>query len=293
MPSCKPDAAVGVCGAGIMGSGIAQLFAIGKHRVFLTDSDPAALARAEEKISADLHMLVARQRLGDQSASDVTGRISFSRGLGDFQHADLVIEAVVEDISVKQRVFRHLEEVCPPHTVLATNTSILSVSEISAVLKDASRAVGTHFFNPADRMKLVELTPGLGTAKSTVDNVKTVLEQLGKTVVVVREFPGGIVSRLQILLRNEAVRMVTEGVASAEDVDTAMKLGSGWPMGPLELIDLVGADLHVRNSETLASEMGSNRYQPHPVLRQMVRAGKLGRKTGSGFYEYKSRKNNE
>lgn len=269
-----------------MGAGIAEVFASAGHRVALADDDPSALDRASKRIEASLARRAAKEQLGGEDPDAVAARLSFSPKFEHFSDASLVVEAVIEDITVKQEVFRKLEEVCGGDAILATNTSTLSVSEIAAALQDPGRAAGTHFFNPAPRMPLVELSPGLATRPETVEQLKSWLTGAGKTVVLVNEFPGGVVSRLQILVRNEAVRIVAEGVATPEDVDTAMKLGSSWPLGPLQLIDLVGVDVHVRNSETLARELGSNRYQPHPLLRKMVRAGRLGRKTGSGFYDY-------
>ncbi|MGA7271372.1 MAG: 3-hydroxyacyl-CoA dehydrogenase family protein, partial [Acidimicrobiia bacterium] len=164
-----------------------------------------------------------------------------------------------------------------------------SVTEISSVLEEPARAAGFHFFNPAPRMKLVEIVPGYDTSDQTVASLYEVAADLGKKAVRVNESPGGIVSRLQLLVRNEAIRLLAEGVATAEDIDTAMKLGSGWPLGPLELTDLVGLDLHVNNSDSLAEEMGSERYRPHPLARKLVRAGHLGRKSGEGFHSYGER----
>lgn len=277
---------VGVCGAGTMGAGIAEVFATAGRRVCVVDTDPSALDRARGKVEANLRRRAAKGQLKDGEPDVIAARLSFSSDFKLLSDVSLVVEAVVEDVALKHEVFRKFEDVCSPSTILATNTSTLSVSEIAAVLKNPGRVAGTHFFNPAPRMRLVELTPGLATRPETVERLRAWLTDAGKSVVLVREFPGGVVSRLQLLVRNEAVRLVAENVATPEDVDTAMKLGSSWPLGPLELIDLVGVDVHVRNSETLAREMGSDRYQPHPLLRQMVRAGKLGRKTGSGFYDY-------
>ena len=183
-------------------------------------------------------------------------------------------------------MFALLDDVCPSPAILASNTSTLSVTEIASVLDDPGRAAGLHFFNPAPRMKLLEIIPGHDTTEETVKALYDVAGRIGKTAVRVNESPGGIVSRLQLLVRNEAVRLLAEGVATAEDIDTAMKLGSGWPLGPLELSDLVGLDIHVNNSDSLAEEMGSDRYRPHPLVRKIVRAGHLGRKTGRGFHDY-------
>lgn len=277
---------IGVCGGGAMGSGIAEVFVLAGHKVRLVDVNEVALENAVGMLRRDVDRLVAKGVHSQDDAEDSIARLFTSTKLTSLNDSQLVIEAVAEDIDVKRDVFSQLESLCSPDAVFASNTSTLSVTEIASVLRDPGRIAGAHFFNPAPRMKLVELTPGLDTRPQVLDQLRAWLEAAGKTPVIVQESPGGIVSRLQLLVRNEAVRMVVEGVATSEDIDTAMKLGSGWPMGPLELIDLVGVDLHVRNSETLAREMGSDRFQPPPFLRQLVRGGRLGRKSGAGIFQY-------
>ena len=281
-------AVVGVCGAGVMGAGIAQVFALGGHPVSLYDAAPGLASAAAERIERDLMGGVARGKLEAESAKAALSRLDTSDDIDGLKDSHLVIEAVVEDLAVKQDLFRSLEAVCAGDALLVTNTSTLSPTEVASVLGDPGRAAGVHFFNPAPRMRLVEVVPGQTTRPETVAALFQLLEGVGKRPVRVNEAPGGIVSRLQLLVRNEAVRMVAEGVATPKDIDAAMRLGAGWPMGPLELIDLVGVDMHVTNCDSLARELGSNRYAPHPLVRKLVRAGHLGKKTGRGFYDYDS-----
>ena len=273
---------VGICGAGTMGAGIAEAFVVAGHPVTVFDVDGAAVERALGSVAQSLAKLAARGHLEPGADEAALGRLTGTDDLAGLREALVV----VEDMGVKRDLFFRLEGLVAGGAVLATNTSTLSVTEMAAGLEDPGRVVAAHFFNPAARMKLVEVTPGLATRPEVVDQVHELLVGIGKTSVRVQESPGGIVSRLQLLVRNEAVRLVAEGVATATDVDTAMKIGSGWPMGPLELIDLVGVDVHVRNSERLAREMGSNRYQPHPYLRPLVRGGRMGKKAGQGIYDY-------
>lgn len=271
-----------------MGAGIAEAFLAGGHPVVLFDVDSAAVERALGSIARNVAKRVARGELEPDADQVALARLSGAGDLAGLGSAQVVVEAVVEDMEVKQDLFSELEGLLPDEAVLVTNTSTLSVTAMAAGLADPGRVVAAHFFNPAARMKLVEVTPGLATRPEVADQVHRLLVGIGKTPVLVQESPGGIVSRLQLLVRNEAVRLVAEGIATAADVDTAMKIGSGWPMGPLELIDMVGVDVHVRNSESLARELGSNRYQPHPYLRRLVRGGRTGRKSGQGIYDYRT-----
>jgi 3-hydroxybutyryl-CoA dehydrogenase len=277
---------VGVCGAGLMGGGIAEAFASAGHEVILYDSFDGAADAAVARVLANFDKAVAKGRMAPEQASAARSRIRSVGTLDALGPAGHVVEAIIEDLRTKQDLFRELERVCAPDAALVTNTSTLSPTEIASALQDPSRAAGVHFFNPAPRMRLVELIPAEQTAESTTAALRRWLEGIGKEVVEVNEAPGGIVSRLQLLVRNEAVRMLAEGVASAEDIDKAMRLGAGWPLGPLELIDLVGVDMHVNNCDSLAREMGSDRYSPHPSARKLMRAGRLGRKAGRGFYRY-------
>ena len=278
---------VAVIGAGLMGTGIAMVFAQHGIGVMQTDASEAALARSAERIVRDLESLVAKGKLGEAEARVVQARIHRTPALGEaVGEADFVVEAVIEDMATKKEVFAEIDRRCPAHAVLATNTSILSSTEIASATRRPERCIGMHFFNPAPVMKLVEVVPGLLTTPETVKRAKRVAARIGKTAVVAKESPGGIVSRIMIAMRNEAVDILAEGVASAEDIDTAMRLGAGFPIGPLALIDLVGVDLHVTNSESMLRETGNAKYRPHPLLRKMVRGGLLGRKSGRGFYIY-------
>jgi 3-hydroxybutyryl-CoA dehydrogenase len=276
-----------VIGAGIMGTGIAQVLAQHGVAVAQTDTRDVALRASAERLARDLDTLVAKGRLPAGDAATVAARIrrvpSLAEAVAD---ADVMVEAVAEDMAVKRAVFAEADAVGPPAAVLATNTSILSPTEIAAATRRPERCLGMHFFNPAPVMKLVEIVPGLLTAPATVEAATRLAERIGKTPVVVRESPGGIVSRIMIAMRNEAVDILAEGVASAEDIDTAMRLGAGFPIGPLALIDLVGVDLHVTNSDAMVRETGNAKYRPHPLLRKLVRAGLLGRKAGRGFFSY-------
>ncbi|MHB1004282.1 MAG: 3-hydroxyacyl-CoA dehydrogenase family protein [Chloroflexota bacterium] len=277
---------VSVVGAGTMGVGIAQVCAQYGYHVVLQDVSEEAIGRGLARARRNLDGQVAKGRMTADEVEAVFGRIATTTELADVVPADLVIEAVFEDMAVKKRLFATLEELAAPRTILATNTSILSPTEIGSATRSPGRTIGTHFFNPAPVMKLVEVTPGLLTAPETVETVRTFLISIGKTPVVANESPGGIVSRILIAMRNEAVDLLAEGVASKEDIDTAMKLGAGLPMGPFELIDLIGVDIHTINSDSLMRETGNPKYRPHPLLRKMVRAGRLGKKTGHGFYDY-------
>lgn len=277
---------VGICGAGLMGTGIAQAVARSGYAVRLKDQEPAIARAALEGLARRLAAQVEKGKIPPGQREEVMARIRPVAGSEELADCQLIIEAVVEDVAVKRQVFAELDRLCPPETLLVTNTSTLSPTEIGAATARPERTAGLHFFNPAPAMQLVEVIPGLATAPETVETLRGFVRSLGKTPVVVRDSPGGIVSRLLILVRNEAANMVAEGVASPEDIDTAMKLGAGWPMGPLALTDLVGVDLHVTNSDNLCRELGTHRFRPHPLLRKMVRAGYTGVKSGRGFYTY-------
>ncbi|MBI4587687.1 MAG: 3-hydroxybutyryl-CoA dehydrogenase [Candidatus Rokubacteria bacterium] len=278
---------VAVIGAGVMGTGIAQVFAQFGLAVAQTDVSEALLARSKERMLANLEGLVVKGKLAKSEVDAVLARIVQTVVVeAAAKEADFVVEAVVEDLETKKKVFGEWDPICPPRTILATNTSVLSPTEVASVTRRPEKCIGMHFMNPAPLMKLVEVVPGLLTAPETIEMTKALARRIGKTPVVARESPGGIVSRIMVAMRNEAVDILAEGIATAEDIDTAMKLGAGFPLGPLELIDLVGVDLHVTNSETMMRETGNAKYRPHPLLRKMVRAGHHGRKSGRGFYTY-------
>ncbi len=277
---------VGICGAGLMGTGIAQVFATAGYDVAIFDVDPGAALRAIDHIRVDLKRGVELGKVEPEVSAAIQSHLGVVDEMSGLAGAQVVVEAVAEDLAVKAGVFTVLDQICPPPALLLSNTSTLSPTEVARSLAHPERFCGLHFFNPAPRMHLVEVLPGKLTSSETITRVRDIADRIDKQAVVANESPGGIVSRLQLLVRNEAIRMLSEGVASAEDIDTAMKLGSGWPMGPIELSDLVGLDTHVNNSDLLAEALADEAFRPDPVVRQLVDEGHLGRKTGRGFYRY-------
>lgn len=275
-----------IIGAGVMGMGISQALAQSGFEITITDLNQDILKANLDKTRERIQSRVERGKISADEAKEVLARIRTATKIQDIVDVDLVIEAVVENMEVKKQVFTELDELCPTHTILATNTSILSPTEIGFATKRPDKTIGMHWFNPAPVMKLIEVTAGLGTSEETIEAVMEFSRKVGKTPVRVNEAPGGIVSRILNAMRNAAVDILAEGVSSAEDIDTAMKLGANFPMGPLELIDLIGVDIHVINSDNLCRELGDLKYRPHAILRKMVRAGHLGRKSGRGFYDY-------
>ncbi|MDO8107600.1 3-hydroxyacyl-CoA dehydrogenase NAD-binding domain-containing protein [Isoptericola sp. b441] len=275
---------VGVVGAGTMGAGIAEVFARTEgFEVTLTDADLDLAEAGVARIAASQDRLVAKGKIGADAAEATTARVRAGE-LDDLAGADLVIEAVVEAMAAKRPIVERLDELCGPGTILATNTSSLSVTELGAGLTHP--VVGMHFFNPAPVMKLVEVVAGAATPTQVVTRVTELATQLGKTPVQVNEAAGFVVNRILVPLVNEGVEVLAAGTASAEDIDTAMKLGANHPMGPLELGDLIGLDVVLAIMEVLQAETGDPKYRPHPLLRTYVRAGWLGRKTGRGFHSY-------
>jgi 3-hydroxybutyryl-CoA dehydrogenase len=269
-----------------MGVGIAQSAAVGGFSVGLREVDEERLRAAEDSIRRRLDREVEKERLSRQEADAALGRIGCHTDLaGCVEGAGLAVEAVPETMELKVAVFEELDRLCEPETVLATNTSTMSPTEIGASTGRADRCIAMHFFNPVPRMKLVEIVRGLDTSDETYETARSVAERMGKETVEVEESPGFVTSRMNCLIGNEAMNMLQEGVASAEDIDQAIKLGLNHPMGPLELADLVGLDARLRNTEYLHATLGE-RFRPNPLLVKYVKAGRLGRKTGRGFYEY-------
>lgn len=276
---------IGVIGAGTMGSGIAEV-AAALGQVVLLDVDLERAQAGRSAVEKRLNRLVEKGALEAAVRDERLARLAVSDHLQDVRDADLVVEAAAESLAVKQDIFRALGELCSPQCILGTNTSALSVTAIAAATKGPERVVGIHFFNPVPRMQLVELVRTPITSQECLERSKELVQALGKTPVVVDEAPGFVVNRLLLPMINEAIFLLGEGVASAEDIDTAMRLGANHPMGPLALADLIGLDICLAIMETLHAELGEDKYRPAPLLRKMVRAGRLGRKTGQGFYSY-------
>ena len=277
---------IGVIGAGTMGSGIAQTMAQSGYEVIISEISQELADRGLAGIEKNLDKLVAKGRLSRDDKDAAVARITATCDIGALKAADVVIEAAIENMEAKKTLFRQLDEVCEEKTILATNTSALSITEIAAVTDRPDKVIGMHFFNPVPVMKLVEVISGLCASEETKKAIIQLAESAGKTPVEVEEAPGFVVNRILIPMINEAVGIVADGVSSVEEVDTAMKLGANHPMGPLALGDLIGLDVCLAIMETLQREYGDSKYRPHPLLRKMVRAKKLGRKTGEGFYQY-------
>ncbi|HJD29327.1 MAG TPA: 3-hydroxybutyryl-CoA dehydrogenase [Candidatus Blautia avicola] len=275
---------VGIIGAGTMGRGIAQAFAQAEDfEVILCDINEEIAEKGKRTIDSTLRKLVAKGKLDRNGAEQILQNISTGRK-ADCKNCDLIIEAAVEDMEIKKQTFRELKDICSGECIFATNTSSLSVTEISR--EAGVPVIGMHFFNPAPVMKLVEIVCGSQTSEKDICRIKEVCEKIGKIPVQVQEAPGFVVNRILIPMINEAICLCAEGVASPEDIDTAMQLGANHPMGPLALGDLVGLDVVLAIMEVLQKETGDPKFRPHPLLRKMVRAGKLGKKTGQGFYSY-------
>lgn len=276
-----------VVGAGTMGAGIAQLFAQNEIPVVLTDLNEEMVVKAIGALEARAAKRVEQGKMSAEAKDAVFSRILPATGYAKAADADVVVEAVFEDMEIKKEVLAALDEAAPEHAIFASNTTSLSITEMAAATSRPEKVVGVHFFNPPLVMKLVEIMPGLGTSKETVEAARTLAERLGKTPVMANfDSPAGIGSRVLAGMLNEAVEVYAGGLASAEDIDKAMKMGAGLPMGPLELIDLIGVDIHLAKTETLYRELGDTRYRPNFLLRKMVKAGHLGRKSGRGFFTY-------
>ena len=275
-----------VIGTGTMGAGVVQAFAQANMPVVMKSRTQSSLDKAVGKISKALAKLVEKGKVTQEYMDSVMANISTTTNYADFADADLVIEAASEDMNLKKEVFAELAKICKPETIFATNTSSLSITEIAACTDRPTQFIGMHFFNPAPVMKLVEVIKGQVTSEETSNKIFALATEMGKTPVMVEEAPGFVVNRILIPMINEAVGIYAEGIASVEDIDNAMKLGANHPMGPLALGDLIGLDVCLAIMEVLYNEFADSKYRPHPLLKKMVRAGLLGRKSGQGFYKY-------
>lgn len=277
---------ISVIGAGTMGRGIAHLAASSGFDAVLYDVDGDALERARHAIEDLLAKGVAKGKIDEAAAGETRSRLSLVNELEPAVNgADLIVEAVPEDFDLKQEIFAQADLFCAPEAILASNTSSISISRLASNVERRDRFAGMHFFNPPHLMKLVEIVAGERTSEATVEQLRQVVERMGRTSIVVRDSPGFATSRLGVAIGLEAIRMLEEGVASAQDIDRAMELGYNHPMGPLKLTDLVGLDVRLAIAETLASTLGP-RFEPPQLLRDMVGQGKLGRKSGEGFYRW-------
>ncbi len=277
---------IGVLGTGTMGAGIIQILAQSGYEVVLRARRQTSVDRGMATVEKNLSRLVAKERLSEEQKAEIMCRIEGSTNIEIIKDADLVIEAATEDMESKKALFAELDALCKADTIIATNTSSLSITEIAAATNRADKIIGMHFFNPVPVMKLVEVISGLATSNETKETILDLTSVLGKTAVEVEEAPGFVVNRILIPMINEAVGILADGVADAKDIDEAMKLGANHPMGPLALGDLIGLDVCLAIMEVLYREFCDVKYRPHPLLRKMVRAGKLGRKAGTGFFDY-------
>ena len=279
-----------VVGAGLMGSGIAQTAITSGYNVVLNDQRQEALERAKMGIENRLQHMVSKGTMSEEDLKACMARLTIDSRMTAAKDADLVVEAIFEDLDAKRSVFETLEKVCKPHTIFASNTSSISLTALGAATKRPERVVGMHFFSPVPKMKLVEVVFGLRTAQDVLDDVQEVGRRMGKTMILAKDKPGFIVNRALLPMLNEAVEILDEDIGTVEDVDEGMKLGCNHPMGPLELADMIGLDILLQVMQVFYEDLGDTKYRPSHLLRKMVTAGYLGRKSGAGFYLYENGK---
>lgn len=274
-----------VLGAGLMGNGIAHVAAAGGYNVKLFDISQQALEKGMERIKKNLSKALDKSIITQSQMDETLSRIVKTMELNDAKDVEMVIEAVPEDIDIKWNTYKSLNEICSEETIIATNTSAISITELASVVINPARFIGMHFFNPVHRMRLVEIVKGLETSEETCKKAFEVAIKMGKEPVEVKEFPGFVTTRMNALIGNEAFKMLEQGVSTPEGIDKAIKLGLNHPMGPFEMVDLVGLDTRLSILEYLSSTLGE-RFKPSPLHVQYVKAGRLGRKTGKGIYDY-------
>lgn len=276
-----------VLGTGIMGAGIGQLCAQKGYDVDIVDISNEILDKARAKVQKGMERRIERGKITQEDMDSVLSRMHWSLDIEKAANSDFVFEAVLENMDLKKEIFGKFAAICSPETILATNTTALSISQIASAATHPERVIGMHFFNPAVIMKLVEIIRGDLTSDATVEKAKAFAEKLGKVpIATFKEAPAGIVSRVLAGLLNEAAVVYADGIASPQDIDDAMKLGAGLPMGPLALMDMIGLDIHLAKMETLYAKLRDERYRPPEIIKDMVAQGKLGKKTGEGFYKY-------
>ncbi|MDR2295557.1 MAG: 3-hydroxybutyryl-CoA dehydrogenase [Clostridiales Family XIII bacterium] len=278
---------IGVLGTGTMGAGIIQILAQTGYEVVLRARRQSSVDGGIATVTKNLEKLVAKERLGAADKDAILARVKGSTDIGIVADADLIIEAATEDLESKKALFAELDKLCKPEAIIATNTSALSITEIASATGRPDKIIGMHFFNPVPAMKLIEIIKGLATSEATKKIIVDLAVELGKTPVEVNEAPGFVVNRILVPMINEAAGILADGVASAADIDEAMKLGANHPMGPLALGDLIGLDVCLAIMESMYAEFGDGKYRPHPLLRKKVRGGELGRKSGKGFFAYR------